>query len=658
MKYRKVLSATTRQLAATIANDRPVPVHIQNGDEQKFRHTVSTAALHNAEITDKPSYMMSFTKGLPHNKETGLVDNPTYYQYLVRGIDSGDVRDFRDTPLGHVDNCMGNQCANHDFEWESNKAKNNSKPVGVRAWESQGAGQTYDLEGPDAQSVTMPPLPKLGSPELTAEIAEVYTQALLRDTPFNAFTPGVVGIGSGISKEDISTSQTLNALDVNAPDVQKVKEATEALSYLKWFQQDVIPDLDIHAKRRRRSYQQTPANAFRGIAYGDNVGPYLSQFLLAGNSGINANDKERSPSKGLISYGALTVEQKVRTATKGKDHLLIWDEWYDAQNGADLRGMEDYDDTNKRRFIHSPRDLATYVHYDALYESYLNACLILMGNGVPFDPGIPFQEPDNVDHQQGFAHFGGPHILSLVTEVATRALKAVRFQKFNVHRRCRPEVVAARIHKCTTLEKMAPELCKLHDELESIGLLAKIRDHNANQNGGDPNVLLPMAFCEGSPMHPSYGAGHATVAGACVTILKAFFDHKHPLNIVPTSEAQQEIVKLVKKTENNNSFTKDDFISSNLAYVSVNDGKSLEVVPVLDQNCRLAQLTVEGELNKLASNISIGRDWAGVHYFTDYYESLLLGERIALGILEEQKVTYNENFSMSVPLFNGETIRI
>ncbi len=37
-------------------------------------------------------------------------------------------------------------------------------------------------------------------------------------------------------------------------------------------------------------------------------------------------------------------------------------------------------------------------------------------------------------------------------------------------------------------------------------------------------ALLPMAFPEGSPMHPAYGAGHATVAGACVTILKAFFD--------------------------------------------------------------------------------------------------------------------------------------
>ena len=71
-----------------------------------------------------------------------------------------------------------------------------------------------------------------------------------------------------------------------------------------------------------------------------------------------------------------------------------------------------------------------------------------------------------------------------------------------------------------------------------------------------------------------------------------------------------------------------------------------------------SSLTVEGELNKLASNISIGRDWAGVHYFTDYIESIRLGEQIAIGILQEQKITYSENFSMTVPLFDGGTIRI
>jgi len=60
----------------------------------------------------------------------------------------------------------------------------------------------------------------------------------------------------------------------------------------------------------------------------------------------------------------------------------------------------------------------------------------------------------------------------------------------------------------------------------------------------------------------------------------------------------------------------------------------------------------------LASNISIGRNWAGVHYFTDYYESLLMGEQIAIGILEEQKLMFKDNFSMTLPMFGGETIRI
>lgn len=43
------------------------------------------------------------------------------------------------------------------------------------------------------------------------------------------------------------------------------------------------------------------------------------------------------------------------------------------------------------------------------------------------------------------------------------------------------------------------------------------------------SALLPQAFPEGAPTHPAYGAGHATVAGACVTILKAWFDESFVL---------------------------------------------------------------------------------------------------------------------------------
>ena len=223
--------------------------------------------------------------------------------------------------------------------------------------------------------------------------------------------------------------------------------------------------------------------------------------------------------------------------------MTNWKEWLDVQDGANLGGLESYicKKTEAYRFITTPRDLATYVHYDALYEAYLNACLILLGEGTPFDPDLPFQRPDYIDHQQSFAHFGGPHILSLVTEVATRALKAVRYQKFNIHRRMRPEVLAARLSKHKELD--VAELDTMVDALKPIlSLVDKKNPKDTCLKHG--NYLLPMAFCEGSPMHPAYGAGHATLAGACVTVLKAFFDHKHPLTLagndttafVPTSD--------------------------------------------------------------------------------------------------------------------------
>jgi len=592
-----------------------------------------------ADLLGKPSYLMSFTKGMPHNIHTGLLANPVHYKYFVRAIDSGDPRDFRDTPLGPSgDTGTAWSCGSPAPEyWHSAIAKNEDSPVAVRSWESQSAGLAFDLQGPDAQAVTMPPHPELGSDELTAEMGEIYAQALLRDVPLHVLSTGAASY---------DTPQW-NDLGKTKSYLADVKKYTSELDKLEWFAKSACElCLDGAEKKRHRNTDKvTPENAFRGITKGDDVGPYLSQFLLIGDTGLG---EERSPKCGFISYGSITIDQRVRTATVGRDYMTTWEEWFDVQNGADLRNFETYEEVTEkdkkmcsgagRRFMTTPRDLATYVHYDALYEAYLNACLLMLANGVPLDPGIPFQEDDNRDHQQGFAHFGGPHILSLVTEVATRALKAVRFQKYNVHRRCRPEVLAARISVAGDLSHMAPELEIMKSQLSK--LLTHVKKHNTDQNVNKEHKghisknhhLLPMAFAEGSPMHPAYGAGHATVAGACVTILKAFFDCKHIFAPVPG--------KLQK------------------AYVASADGSQLIDVPVYDQNGNLTHLTIEGELNKLCSNIAIGRNWAGVHYFTDYYESILMGEEIALGILEEQKLCFGENFSMTIPLFGGGVRRI
>ena len=54
-------------------------------------------------------------------------------------------------------------------------------------------------------------------------------------------------------------------------------------------------------------------------------------------------------------------------------------------------------------------------------------------------------------------------------------------------------------------------------------------------------------------------------------------------------------------------------------------------------------LTVEGELNKIASNVATGRNIAGVHWRSDYTESLPFGEAIAIGLLQEMSLGFNED---------------
>src|SRR5262249_36233888 len=70
------------------------------------------------------------------------------------------------------------------------------------------------------------------------------------------------------------------------------------------------------------------------------------------------------------------------------------------------------------------------------------------------------------------------------------------------------------------------------------------------------------------------------------------------------------------------------------------------------------EMTVGGELNKLAANIAIGRNFAGVHWFSDYSESIRLGERIATILLIKQSRDYFEDFELSYTNFDGKQVQI
>ncbi len=631
MKDRQQATFDFRVNAAKLARDRNHPEHRANGEEQRYAGA---------------NYAMSFTKGLKHNRKTGLICDPTHFEAFRKAIDDAFIDPFTlNVPVA---------------------------PEKRRGWEAPTAGVAHDLEGPDAQAVTMPPAPELGSKELAYEMAEVYEMALLRDNPLTQFqTPA----GNPPPPPPVAaTIGRLNGIDyaIDGSEGRPRKNTKGALD------------------------EQT---LFRGSSPGVEAGPYLSQFLLIGGGCL-----EEDVESGMIDYGANSIDQRVPVASK-EDYMTEKDDYIDVQNGANpcfdngcecddaddkscgcgnaedgcnddcrcsnpcvcdpcLRGdclgvTLDPDANPKRRFISTPRDLATYVHVDALYQAYLNACIILLNSKVPFDPGfgaLSGQAPlyhlgsKNRRQAEGFALYGGPHVLTLVTEVATRALKAVRYQKFNNHLRLRPEALAARIHYRENIRK---KVCPDFGKKLTTDLYARIGGTVAAISGQSGTELLPMAFKEGSPMHPSYGAGHATVAGACVTVLKAFFDTSTVFvkRKVKSKSEPEEASTVV-------AFRRCKRGDEPIAYTSdFNIGKGVGNELVESNPDKF--LTLEGELNKLAANISIARNMAGVHYFSDYYDSVRMGEEIAIGILEEQALGYpTDRFVMSLTTFDGRSIRI
>ncbi|MCC6155808.1 MAG: vanadium-dependent haloperoxidase, partial [Candidatus Hydrogenedentes bacterium] len=415
---------------------------------------------------------------------------------------------------------------------------------GARPLRNPQAGMAFDIEGPDAHHVTMPPVPRIDSAEHSAEMCELYWMALARDVHFS----------------DYGTDST-------------IADACADMSVLSDFSGPTDSGV------------VNPFNIFRGSAAGDLAGPYVSQFMLK-----------------KIPYGTLSISQRQRTAMPGVDYITDFANWLAIQNGANPSSVPATDPTN--RYIRNGRDLAAYVQIDALYEAYLNACLILLGMGAPVDAGNPYAGASTTD---SFGTFGGPHVLSLVTEVATRALKAVWFQKWYVHRRLRPEEFGGRVHQHLVDAKNYP----IDSEILESQAVQEVFERFGT-------YLLPQAFPEGSPLHPAYGSGHATVAGACVTVLKAWFDESYELpNPV----------------------------------VANSDGTKLDPYDGPEA------LTVGSELNKLAANIASGRNFAGIHWRTDYWEAVKLGEAVALGILRDQRKCYMEDFhGFTLTTFDGAIV--
>jgi hypothetical protein len=412
------------------------------------------------------------------------------------------------------------------------------------------AGLAFDLEGTDSHQLTIPPAPSFSSAQRAAETVEVYWQAVLRDLPFSRY-----------------------------PSDPIAQQAAAELSGLPAF-----------PGPRDTQGQVTGATLFRGFTVGDLIGPYVSQLLLK-----------------PFSYGAVVIGSGYKTelplSLGGSDHLITFTDWLSCENGVVPSAVVHPDPTP--RFPRLGRDLGVYAHVDTPYEAYFNAAQMLAASGVPLNPANPYVKSKT---ESGFATFGTPHLLALLGEVSSRALKAVWYGKWYVHRVIRPEELGGRIHLNLTGQKNYPIDASVLDSKAVQEVFA--RNHT---------YLLPLQYREGCPQHPSYAQGHGVIAGACVTILKWFFDESFviPEPVVPSDDGT-------------------------------------ELLPY--EGSDASQMTLGSEANKLASNIGIARNFAGVHYRSDYDQGLILGEALAISILRDQAATYSESYrGFTFTKFDGTT---
>jgi len=364
-------------------------------------------------------------------------------------------------------------------------------------------------------------------------------------------------------------------------------------------------------------YPVTPQNLFRGQIYpgdGNVQGPYVSQFFL-------------QPAFMGVEPMVQQCRRFLSLDEGGADYMTSVSEYQAIQNGIPPTRQLAFDPTY--RFLRMGRDFAAYTHVDVLSQEYLIACMILQGLRTPVNPGNPYGTPYGVGRSEhGFVTFNSvfcnTDAIATMVEMSTRALKAAWFHKWIVNLRSRPEEYGALVQARLTNQNPMPQAAAAlhHDVLNSAALGIIYSQYSS--------YLLPQAFPEGSPTHPCYPTGHGTVGGACITALKFFYD------------GSQKIRPLLQAAGSD-------------VMVPSEDGLSLVPYTGSDRD----QLTINGELSKLAYNTSFGHGiHAGIHFRSSSLYSILLGEQVGLSVLQDRAKGYNEPFTIRITKFDGTTATI
>lgn len=347
--------------------------------------------------------------------------------------------------------------------------------------------------------------------------------------------------------------------------------------------------LPAYAGPRDSNGQVTPAVLFRGVFPGETIGPYMSQFLVT-----------------PTVMGAQPIDQQYITYKAAVDYMTDLTTWQDVQNGIST-GLADQADP-VHRYLSNGRGLAAFTHVDVLYQAYFTAYLVLESINAPVNPGNPYAHSKT---QNGFGTFGPPDFASVLAQVAKIALNAVWYQKWLVHLRHRPESGGGLVH-------LIRSGAHFDGSPSDTVLYSSAVEHSYAKYG---TRLLSQPFPEGSPSHPAYPTGHGAVGGACITVLKFFFDGDY---VLPD------------------------------AVMPRHDGTRLETWNGGLPGGNPGTLTVNGELNKLGHNITFAHGLhGGIHWRSDSDSSMRLGEAVAISFLQDLACSYREPFTLTFTKLDG-----
>lgn len=450
----------------------------------------------------------------------------------------------------------------------------------------------YSMDGPDPSAIAVEPPPSIASAEFASQMAQLYWMALLRDVNFDEY-------------------------DSHADALDAREDLARFPGYFTWGPNS---GGDITAQDLFR-----PATR-DGTPYpGTDKGPLVSQFLLR-----------------PYSLDGDSIDGKLEAREPGQDFLTDWftGNVFEPPGGmtpfpsfgaggylATQRGEAAFhrfaaDPSGRRRYPINTRDLGFLAASDRINSVYLRAAGLL-GFNAPVDSANPYV---GAMRQGGFATFGLGHLIELLGKVH-KAERHAWYTKWCVNRYLRPEVGAARVHQWRVGNRDYPIVWP-----EDAVVLDRVFAYNEalNTKTDEGTYLLPQLLAVGSPSHPSFTAGHAITAGACVTLLKAWLD----LSLTYVAWDGSGSIGTLEAVQ------------------TTADG--MDVEPYTGDD-----LSLEGELNKLCHNLSWGRDMSGVHWPADNYEGNAQGEALAIAILREEMPLYPEDFTgFHLRKFDGTEIVI